>query len=129
MRPGNRAAALAMYRVIGKVNMGMGLLECGILTLTPHLEPFPTSNQDVPGKTLPSVKSNWPAKATLGSMPFVLALFYHRHLRLFNFRGHWLLTTILPSHAPRPTPQGPAGQVVRRPFPAACCLTPTADLA
>src|SRR5271157_5364459 len=62
-----------MYRVIGKVNMGMGLLECGILTLTPHLEPFPTSNQDVPGKTLPSVKSNWPAKATLGTMPIIVA--------------------------------------------------------
>jgi hypothetical protein len=44
-------------------------------------------------------------------MPFVLALFYRRQLRLFNFTGHrppatghWLPTTVLPSHALRPTP-------------------------
>src|SRR5271157_2962638 len=56
---------------------------------------------------------------------FVLALFYRRQLRLFNFTGHWLLTTILPSHAPR---RDQRGQVVRRPSPAGYCLTPTAEL-
>jgi|SRR5271157_3247798 len=55
---------------------------------------------------------------------FVLALFYHRQLRLFNFTGHWLLTTILPSHAPR---RNQRGQVVRRPSPTGYCLTPTAN--
>src|SRR5271157_1432549 len=55
---------------------------------------------------------------------FVLALFYHRQLRLFNFTGHWLLTTILPSHAPR---RNQRGQVVRKPSPTGYCLTPTAN--
>jgi len=49
-----------------------------------------------------------------------------RQLRLFNFTGYWLLTTILPSHAPR---RDQRGQIVRKPFPAGCCLTPTAELA
>jgi len=47
---------------------------------------------------------------------FVWALFYRRQLRLFNFTGHWLLTTILPSHAPR---RNQRGQVMRRPSPTA----------
>jgi len=43
-----------------------------------------------------------------------------------------LATTVLPSHAPRPTLPAPRrdqrGQVVRRPSPAGYCLTPTAEL-
>src|SRR5271166_4399354 len=56
---------------------------------------------------------------------FVLALFYRRQLRLFNYTGHWLLTTILSSHAPR---RYQRGQVVRRPSSTGYCLTPTAAL-
>ena len=67
-RPEKRAAALAIHRTIGILHMGMGLLGWGLL-LTPHMEPIPTSNQDAPGKTLPSVKSNWPPEATFGTMP------------------------------------------------------------
>ena len=48
---------------------------------------------------------------------FVLALFYRRQLRLFNFTGHWPLATDHHSPVPRPTP-GPAGsgraQTLRR---------------
>src|SRR5208283_2606721 len=40
--------------------------------------------------------------------------------------GHWLLTTILPSHAPR---RDQRVQVVRRPFAAGYCLIPPAELA
>ena len=40
--------------------------------------------------------------------------------------GYWLLTTILPSHAPR---RDQRVQVVRRPFAAGYCLIPTAELA
>jgi len=54
-----------------------------------------------------------------------LALFSHRQLPAFGFTGHWLLTTILSSHAPR---RNQRGQVVRRPSSTGYCLTPTADL-
>ena len=46
-----------------------------------------------------------------------------------SLQFHWPLATDHRCHAPCPTPQGRAGQVVRRPFPAGCYLTPTADLA
>src|SRR5271157_1068440 len=46
-----------------------------------------------------------------------------------SLRFHWPLATDHHCHAPRPTPQGPACQVVRRPFLAGYCLTPTAHLA
>ena len=45
-----------------------------------------------------------------------------------SLQFHWPLITILPSHAPRPR-RDQRGQVVRKPFPAGYCLTPTADLA
>jgi hypothetical protein len=45
-----------------------------------------------------------------------LALFYHRQLQLFNFTGHWPLTTILTPHATRATyRRDRRGQAVRRP--------------
>src|SRR5271157_31477 len=44
--------------------MGMSLLGCGIVSQpTPTWSPSPTLNQDAPGKTLPSVKSNRPPKS------------------------------------------------------------------
>ena len=43
----------------------------------------------------------------------------------FHWPRYWLLTTILPSHAPR---RNQRGQVVRRPSSTGYCLTPTADL-
>ena len=50
---------------------------------------------------------------------------------LLGTRETWLapnvhLATVLPPHAPR---RNQRGQVVRRPFPAGYCLTPTAELA
>jgi len=42
-----------------------------------------------------------------------------------SLQFHWLLTTILPSHAPR---RNQRGQVVRRPSSTGYCLTPTGDL-
>jgi hypothetical protein len=68
------------------------------------------------------------------SMPIIntmgkLALFWRFSITvvsaLFNFTDHWLLTTILPSHAPRRVQRV---QVVRRPSSAGYCLTPTAEL-
>jgi hypothetical protein len=56
-------------------------------------------------------------------MPFVLALFDHRRLCLFNI--HWPLFSRSTPHAAR---QNSGGQVVRTTFPAGNCLTPTAEL-
>jgi hypothetical protein len=43
-------------------------------------------------------------------MPFVLALFYRRQLRLFNFTGHWPLATDHRSPVPRATPNSGTNQ-------------------
>src|SRR5271157_6368328 len=56
--------------------MGMSLLGCGIVSQpTPTWSPSPTLNQDAPGKTLPSVKSNRPPKSRFWDDALCLAPF------------------------------------------------------
>jgi len=50
-----------------------------------------------------SISTRPPLPSFLGAS-FVLALFYRRELRLFNFTGHWLLATDHHSSVPRSTP-------------------------
>jgi len=50
-----------------------------------------------------SISTRPPLPSFLGAS-FVLALFYRRQLRLFNFTGHWLLATDHHSSVPRSTP-------------------------
>ena len=77
-----------------------------------------------------SINTRPPLPSFLGTS-FVLALFYHRQLQLFNFTGHLLLTTILTPHAltpPEPPTAGTSGVRPAQTLPLASCMQPTAEL-
>src|SRR5208282_1976852 len=80
-----RAAALEIQFAKGAVHMG-GVTSVRVsFCLFPLCQNTPPSNQEEPGKTLPSVKLENPNLPGFGTVPFVLALFHHRQLPSFGF--------------------------------------------